>query len=146
MVRASKTAKTIAESQNLELEIDLDLSEIDRGVLCGMERKIADIKYPQKMYRTHYDYYPENSGESAYQVRERANRLLQKIMTLDYETVLIVTHGSFLNYLLSALLMMPTSFNESTGCFFIFNDCEYIHLKKKDNTDKYLILEKRLAR
>lgn len=143
--RAAKTAESIAIEQKINLEFDYDLSEVDRGVLCGLERSIADIKYPKKPYRTHYDHYPNNSGESVYQIRERSNRILQKIMTLDCETVLIVTHGSFLNSMLSTLLMMPTAFNESTGCFFNFGDCEYVHLKTKANTDQYLIMEKRKA-
>ena len=62
--RALKTAKLIAENQNTEIIIDADLAEIDRGILCGLDRVEADEKYPRKSYRTHYDYYPENSCES----------------------------------------------------------------------------------
>jgi len=144
--RAVKTAKLIAENQNTEMIIDADLAEIDRGVLCGLDRVEADEKYPRKLYRTHYDYYPENSGESAYLVRSRANRMLQKIMSADTERLLVVSHGAFLNGLLSALLMIPDSFNEETGGFFAFRDCEYIHIKKKPESDKFVILEKGIAK
>lgn len=141
--RAKETSKIISEQLKVEIIYDELLMEFDRGILCGLKRKEADEKYPAPYFRNRFDRFPENSGESVLELRTRALLFLNKIISSKKEKILVVSHGRFLNELISVILNIPTLYNESNGTIFSFNDCEYLRLKYIEKKDSWVFYEKK---
>ena len=96
--RASKTAQLLQEAVGCELQFFDELMEYNNGVLAGMNRKEAAIKYPlPKGGRPiHIEI---DGGESELQLLQRAEYIFYKILH-DYkelQRVAIVSHGGFIS-------------------------------------------------
>jgi 2,3-bisphosphoglycerate-dependent phosphoglycerate mutase len=135
--RASETAKIISNQLGIDVEIDDDLMEWNNGLLAGMLRSEADIKYPlPKGGRNHYDEYYQ--CESFIQFRARAERIWSKLMATNLlesnKRICIVSHGGMINMLFRSFLNLPlqTEVNLSTGD-------TGIHLWKVSNKDKTVL-------
>ncbi|MCC7164760.1 MAG: histidine phosphatase family protein [Anaerolineae bacterium] len=93
--RAIQTAKPLADSHNLEIQITADLLDIDYGAWEGMAREDIREKYPalhDKWVKTPGRVeFP--GGESIRQVRLRVDKLFNKLCD-DHlgETVALVSH------------------------------------------------------
>jgi len=106
--RAAATALVIAETFGLSVEYDPDLQEWSKGVLDGMLRSVALMKYPPPEQPRGVDD-PIRGGESARDVYARAarfwERLLEQVSPTD--RVLVVSHGGFIDMLYRVFLGLP---------------------------------------
>lgn len=108
LIRAEETAKIMTREWNKPLAVNIreGLRETDFGELTYQLDDDIKIKYKDFMESRYYveeDWaYP--GGESGKQVYERAMKVLEEIMELDYKNIAIVTHGGTIRVLLAGLL------------------------------------------
>ncbi len=108
LVRAVETADIINKKLNAPREIREDLKEISFGDMEGLsDEVIADrfedfLRGRAKMEKDMA--YP--GGESASDVVSRVIPVMKEIMSHDYETVVVVTHGGVIRSLLAHYLGM----------------------------------------
>jgi 2,3-bisphosphoglycerate-dependent phosphoglycerate mutase len=108
--RASGTAQILQQKIGCDLKYEEDLMEFNNGVLAGLPRKEAAIKYPlPKGGRPIH--IPIQGGESDLEFRYRAERIAQKILYdyQGYERVAIVSHGGLISNFIKALLNQSNS-------------------------------------
>lgn len=108
--RASGTAQILQQKIGCDLRYEEDLMEFNNGVLAGLPRKEAAIKYPlPKGGRPIH--IPIQDGESELEFRYRAERVAQKILYdyQGYERVAIVAHGGLISNFIKALLNQSNS-------------------------------------
>lgn len=109
LIRAKQTATTLQEFIGCKMHVMEDLMEFNNGVLAGLPRKEAAIKYPfpEGGRPAHV---PIQDGESELEFRFRAERVLSKIMYeyREYHCVAVVSHGGMISKLLQAFLKLPT--------------------------------------
>jgi 2,3-bisphosphoglycerate-dependent phosphoglycerate mutase len=108
--RASGTAQILQQKIGCDLKYEEDLMEFNNGILAGLPRKEAAIKYPlPKGGRPIH--IPIEGGESELEFRYRAERIAQKILHdyQDYERVAIVSHGGLISNFIKALLNQSNS-------------------------------------
>ena len=108
--RASGTAQILQQKIGCDLKYEEDLMEFNNGVLAGLPRKEAAIKYPlPKGGRPIH--IPIQGGESELEFRYRAERITQKILHdyEGYERVAIVSHGGLISNFIKALLNQSNS-------------------------------------
>lgn len=146
LLRAWETAAIIGKEQNIPLLRVDSLKEADRGILCGMDRKKADELYPRTAFRGFSDLYPDESGENTYALRSRAYAAINEIFLRKADCILVVSHGAILNEILLSLLAMPSLINDKHGYAFSLDDCEYIHFLHKSDSEKLIMIEKRMAK
>ncbi|WP_066070980.1 histidine phosphatase family protein [Neobacillus soli] len=116
--RAKSTALILQETTGCEIIEEEDLMEFNNGVLAGLSREVAAVKYPL----------PKNGrpvhmaiqdGESALELRYRAERILHKIIHDhgDYNRVALVSHGGLISKMINAFLRQPmdSEFGFATG-------------------------------
>lgn len=106
--RAKKTAVLLQEVIDCELIEVNDLMEFNNGVLAGLPKKEASIKYPlPKGGRPLH--VPIQDGESELDHRFRSERIFNKIITdyQEYKRVAIVSHGGSISNILKAFLNLP---------------------------------------
>ena len=106
--RAASTAKILQKEIGCELKFYDDLMEFNNGVLAGLSREEALIKYPlPKGGRPVH--IPIQDGESELEFRYRAERIFHKIILdyQDYERVAIVSHGGLISNFIKAFLKQP---------------------------------------
>lgn len=118
LIRANRTASILQESIGCELIIEQDLMEFNNGVLAGLSREEAAIKYPlPKDGRP--PHLPILDGESNLEFRFRVDNIFYKVFFdyQEYERVAIVSHGGTISNLLKAFLKQPINneFIFSTG-------------------------------
>lgn len=108
LIRAVETADIINEKLNVPREIRENLKEISFGDMEGLsDELIADrfedfLRGRAKMEKDMA--YP--GGESAADVVARVIPVMKEIMSLDYETVVVVTHGGVIRSLVAHYLGM----------------------------------------
>ena len=108
--RASGTAQILQQKIGCDLKYEEDLMEFNNGVLAGLPRKEAAIKYPLPIGGRPV-HIPIEGGESELEFRYRAERVAQKILH-DYqyfERVAIVSHGGLISNFIKALLNQSSS-------------------------------------
>jgi 2,3-bisphosphoglycerate-dependent phosphoglycerate mutase len=106
--RANGTAEILREKVNCPLVIEADLMEYNNGVLAGMSREEAALKYPEPKNGRPI-HIPIENGESELAFRFRAEHILHKILHeyKEYNRVAIVSHGGMISNLLKSFLKMP---------------------------------------
>lgn len=107
--RAHMTASLLQEVIKCELVKETDLMEFNNGVLAGMLREEAAIKYPvPKNGRPVH--VPIQEGESELDFRFRAERVFHRIINeyRDYNRVAIVSHGGLISNFIKSFLHLPT--------------------------------------
>ena len=95
LIRAQQTAKILKSKLNCEIKTIKDLRERNKnGILTGMIRKEANIKYP-KLVEKLKDYRSQISGaESQDDFAKRIKIVFMEITNNpNYSTIGIVTHG-----------------------------------------------------
>jgi 2,3-bisphosphoglycerate-dependent phosphoglycerate mutase len=128
--RAHKTAFFLQEELKCELVVETDLKEFNNGVLAGMLREEAAIKYPlPKNGRPVH--VPIQEGESELDFRFRAERVFHLIINeyREYKRVAIVSHGGLISNFIKSFLHLPTI----NGCSFATGDTGIHLLEIKDN-------------
>ena len=103
--RASSTAQILQQKIGCDLKYEEDLMEFNNGVLAGLPRKEAAIKYPLPEGGRPI-HIPIEGGESELEFRYRAERIAHKILHEyhEYERVAIVSHGGLISNFIKALL------------------------------------------
>jgi len=105
LIRAKRTAVILQEAIGCELQEEVDLMEFNNGILAGLKREEAAIKYPfpEGGRPAHV---PIQDGESELEFRYRAERIFSKILSdyKDYKRVAVVSHGGLISNLLKAFL------------------------------------------
>lgn len=106
--RARRTATILQESIGCGLIVENDLMEFNNGILAGLSRNEAAIKYPlpQGGRPIHI---PIQDGESELDFRFRADSIFHKILFeyQHYDRVAIVSHGGMISNILKAFLKQP---------------------------------------
>lgn len=108
--RTRKTAELILGNRDVEIIYEDDLREIHLGELEGLtQEEIVEI-YPD--FQSHFwqnpHEYKAQSGEDFYNVRERVEKALERIISENPEgNVLIVTHGVVLKTFHSYFKNLP---------------------------------------
>jgi len=102
--RAVETAAAAAESTGLPVRYDDRLREIHLGVMQGLTRQEARVRYPVETAAF-------EAGDSAVGGRESAEALVARsvpaVLEPGVETLLIVSHGGTIRAVLNALLGVP---------------------------------------
>ena len=133
LIRAQQTAKTLESKLNCEIKTINDLRERNKnGILTGMIRKEAQLKYPDLVEKLK-DYRNQIEGaESQEDFTKRIEQAFNEIINnKDYSTIGIVTHGMPFWVIFSDILNI-------NGIASVGN-CAYAVLNK---TNDKLIIEK----
>lgn len=119
--RAARTAEAIAQECKLTVGYDEELMEWDNGLLAGLKREEARLRFPLPVSgRQPYDTFADT--ESEIQFRARAEAFLSKLLssqrpTSDLRRICIVSHGKMINMLFHSLMNLPfhTELSLATG-------------------------------
>lgn len=108
--RAKGTALLLQAEIGCELIEEKDLMEFNNGVLAGLAREEAAVKYPLPP-NGRPAHIPIEDGESELEFRFRAERIFHQIIFdyQDYNRVAIVSHGGLISHLLKAFLQLPNT-------------------------------------
>lgn len=109
--RASQTAQHLSKRTGIDITFDSDLMEFNNGLLAGLSREDAAMRYPevkdlpidQAVYRQ----------ESKVEFRDRAVKALDRVLfeNKSEAIIAIVTHGGMINQLYGALFHTPVGGN-----------------------------------
>ncbi|MHC0039480.1 histidine phosphatase family protein [Pseudoneobacillus sp. C159] len=108
LMRANETAEILRDAVECPKVTESDLMEYNNGVLAGMSREEAAIKYPiPKNGRPMH--IPIEEGESELEFRFRSEHILHKIIHDYHECrrVAIVSHGGMISNLIKSFLNLP---------------------------------------
>ncbi|MGG4343102.1 histidine phosphatase family protein [Paenibacillus lautus] len=138
LIRAKQTAAAIAETTKVPVTYDDDLMEQNNGVIAGMLREEALLKYPLPVGgRKRHD--AIEGGESEVQFRARAEQFISKLFTTIHsepglKRVCIVSHGGMISMLFRSFLNLPyhTDIHIPTGD-------TGVHLWRYDRSGKKMI-------
>jgi len=113
--RASETAELIGNAIGIKVQYNDALMEMDSGLLGGMLRTEADIKYPMRPRMPHEQVL---GGESQLDFRFRAEKFWSEFvaeyaMDENSPRVLLVSHGGMINMLFGCMLRLPISGDRS---------------------------------
>jgi glucosyl-3-phosphoglycerate phosphatase len=99
--RAVDTAKPLAESRGLEIEIDRDLREIDQGEWTGLTTDEIRARWPDRWGPArHYNARP--GGESPNEVRKRGLRAMSRIVEKHPDgCIVLVSHGGTIRWIVA---------------------------------------------
>lgn len=108
--RAKETADILQKGVGCELRVEDDLMEYNNGVLAGMSREEALMKYPLPKGGRPF-HVPIMGGESMLDLRYRAERIFHKIMLeyADYKRVAVISHGGLISNFMKAFLGLPSN-------------------------------------
>ncbi len=102
--RATETAAAVAELTGLAVRTDSRLREMELGVMQGHTREESRAKFPEAVAAF-------ERGEPGAGGRELPEALMARalpaILTLDVETLLVVSHGGTIRAMLNGLLEVP---------------------------------------
>lgn len=107
LIRAYKTAKSVADTQNLTVTEVLDLIELNGGVYDGMTYSDIAAMHPEfsDMWANHPEDFAPSNGET---MRHSYDRIYDAVLHLAEQnsgkTIACVTHGAVLRCLLCRLL------------------------------------------
>lgn len=107
--RASQTAEYLADATHVGVAYDDDLMEFQNGLLAGLPREEAALRYPVPVVR--YPHTALYGQESQIQFRMRAENALSRIIhenTAD-ASVAIISHGGMINMLFRSFLGLPVT-------------------------------------
>ena len=110
LIRAKSTAEILQKFVGCNLLIEPELMEFNNGVLAGLSKEVARVKYPLPPAGRPI-HIPIEQGESELEFRFRAEKIFHRIL-LDYKSynrVAIVSHGGFISQFIKAFLKQPNS-------------------------------------
>lgn len=108
--RAVQTAEIMNSHRLGSIEYDSRLRELDKGLLTGMFREEANLKYSEFVdLKDIYKRYPK--GESLVDFYERIKRDLNLILSKD--DTLIITHRGVINMIYFILRDLEINYNKS---------------------------------
>ena len=137
--RANETARIIGSTLGVAVQDDLDWMEWDNGPLAGMPFDVAEERYPKPDFRT--PYMPlAGSGESGWDIYNRAARAIQKLVQRGPGSYLVVAHGGILNTALHTMLGAIPTVNLQ-GFAIAFGDTGYVRLAYYPGEHHWVLLE-----
>lgn len=106
--RAFGTASILQMAVGCELEIEDDLMEYNNGVLAGLHREVAGVKYPLPEGGRPL-HIPIQDGESELEFRCRAERVFYKMIHeyRRFDRIAVVSHGGLISNFIKAFLKQP---------------------------------------
>lgn len=122
--RALATAATIAQAANCPLEIANELSEIHHGIWQGLTVDEIQARYPDlwTIWNARPSQAQPAGAESLSEVRERVDRLLQRLATND--DICLVTHGVVSQAIVVRLMGLDLdalfTVTQANGCINVF--------------------------
>lgn len=104
--RAMQTAEYIGRKTGVDICVSEHLMEFNNGLLAGMSREEARMRYPKRPLSIHQSAYEQ---ESQLAFRFRAEHMLSEILChpLSEGTIAVVSHGGMINQLYRAFLRLP---------------------------------------
>ncbi|MFD1040182.1 histidine phosphatase family protein [Virgibacillus byunsanensis] len=136
--RASKTAQILAIETGAKLQFDERLKEMDNGVLAGLLKTEADIKYPFPEDGRNYDE-PIPGGESILLFQQRVetfwNRLIQRLFANnELDRICLVAHGKTIAMLFRCFLKLPPESN-----FWVATGDTGVHLLRFTTEERLIV-------
>ena len=119
--RAVKTAEAIAHHHGLTPKLDPRIREMSFGVWEGMTRDEIKQTFPDVFYARYNDSMNTRipGGELPYEVVERFREFLDELIrTHPNETIVVVSHGGSLRFVIASLLHIPL---EKAYCLHLSN-------------------------
>lgn len=102
--RAKQSAEIIAEKPNLPIEELVYLKERNTyGLLCGVNKELAEEKYPELVAAYKADEEVLGYEEYSFFVK-RVKALIERLAKLPHQEVLAITHGKLLKALLEDII------------------------------------------
>ncbi|MGI0493483.1 histidine phosphatase family protein [Alkalinema pantanalense CENA528] len=118
-----------------------DLKEFHNGIFQGLTWSEARTRYPDLCHKLEStpDWIPVPEAETLQEIRDRAHRFIQKILTRhkNGDRLWIVTHSGFLPHLIAEVLGVDRSWrisSHNTAMFEFWIDHDRWHL---DNENRY---------
>ena len=110
LLRAKRTAEMLQEFVGCKLLFEPDLMEFNNGVLAGISKEEALVKYPIPPAGRPI-HVPISQGESELELRFRAEKIFHKIIHdyQSYNRVAIVSHGGLISQFIKAFLKQPNT-------------------------------------
>lgn len=108
--RAHQTASYLHEKLHCPFQVEDSLMEFNNGVLAGLDRQEALLRYPLPEGGRPF-HVPIEGGESELAFRLRAEEWVHRVQT-DYskdECIVIVSHGGWISQFLKAFLDLPAT-------------------------------------
>ena len=138
--RSRSTAQIFAKVLGeIPIQFDEDWMEIDNGLLAGMKREVAAVKYPKPGFRNPYEPVG-NTGESAWEAYCRATKAVEKIVRQGAGRYLVVAHGGILNEAMKAIMGLPPR-GEKSDVVFRFGDLGYARVEYHADRHIWVLLD-----
>lgn len=135
LLRARETAEILAETLNLPVEYDAIWMERSFGSIDGQVYQEVAQRTPPTDF-THPYLPPGETGESQFDLFNRASRAIQGLVRRPPGAYLVVSHGAFLNMALFGILgMSPLTNPRSTH--FTFSNTGYADLSYNEEYGKW---------
>lgn len=133
--RAYYTATAIASAAGIDVIVNDDLMEWNNGILAGMLKSEADIKYPSPK-QNHKPYDNSLGMESLIEFRARIEGFWREFIDERQtdENVCIVSHGGTIKMLFASILGLPI-INDVT----VRSDDGAIHIFKIENQRREIV-------
>ena len=133
LIRTLQTAKEVADSQNLNVEIDNRIREINWGKFNGKENSAELDEVREKQVAGDFFIRFGQYGDSKYSIESRLCDFLTDVQKNNFKnnTVLIVSHGTIISFM-KRILGLKSS-HAKKGKFEVFNDVDFRFLEKHKN-------------
>lgn len=129
LIRASETAKNLAETVGCSIQFEDDLMEFNNGVFAGLSFEEAkQYSMPKELHER------VENGESAIEFRMRIEAVFSKILSSsNHERVAIVAHGGVINGILRSFFKLAVNKD-----FYFKNGDTAIHLLEISNENRVI--------
>ncbi len=128
-LRARETAHEVAHVLHVPIEIVDDLRERNNyGVLTGLTKSEAQKKYPIDFEKISQDktYHDVTNSESYEEIKKRAMKVFEKILSTDYDTIAVISHGGIISTYVREVLTQGKNIK--------LGDCAILEIIKKGDS------------
>lgn len=139
LLRARETASIIGSKLNLPVLFDRIWMERSFGKLEGLTTEDIFIQQPGLIFQHPY-HKPGESGESLFDLLQRASQGIQNLFSLSPGDYLIVSHGAILNMTMYAIMGL-SPLNYDHGPRFSFGNTGYVKLTYQPDDRRWRFLE-----
>ena len=136
-IRAKETAEIVQKELNVPLKIIDDLRERNNyGILTGLTKAEAQEKYPLDFEKISKDktYHHVAGSESYERIKKRAIKVFSEILSKDYKTIAIISHGGIIGTYVREVL--------TTGKSVKLGDCAILEIHKHNQKLTLYCLDK----
>lgn len=136
-IRARETAEEVKKVLNVPVEVVDDLRERNTyGVLSGLTKPEAKEKHPLDFEKISKDrlYHDVSNSESYEACKIRVIKVLNEILSKDYKTIAIISHGGIISTYVREVL--------TKGKHIKLGDCAILEISKDDQKLSFSCLDK----